>query len=107
MNAYDFISTKFLTDLVGFRVEANPLLRYLMEHTGTVWIVFFIKLTILAAVWSSHLRLQVVDARVFTPKVMFGLLAFLNGIYFYVCVHNTYLGWYVFHLLEIVNVQPL
>lgn len=54
-NYVDFITTKKLVEHHGFVAELNPLLRFLMEQTGSIWAIFWSKfvffLLLMAMMW--------------------------------------------------------
>lgn len=46
LNLLDFITTYFCIDMGGS--EANPLLAYLMRESGTIWVILYVKLVVIA-----------------------------------------------------------
>lgn len=92
LNLLDFITTYFCIDLGGN--EANPLLVYLMRESGTIWVILYVKLVIIAvllpffsiAAYYPDLIHQYVRPG-FTTFIAW-LLLIVNAFYLYVVVNN-------------------
>lgn len=95
LNLLDFITTYFCISLGGD--EANPLLAYLIVEMGTVWVILYAKLMIIAALlpffviatyYPDSIRQYV---RPGFMRFVAGLLLAVNTGYLYVVGHNLYL----------------
>jgi hypothetical protein len=54
LNMYDFLSTRMLINRVGVGIEKNPILVWAIGQTDTVWIILFIKIFAVGALWMLY-----------------------------------------------------
>lgn len=95
LNILDFITTYI--SLGGGGTEANPLLRYLMEYFGTIWVILYTKVIVLSvvipffiiAVWKPDWLVK--HARQGFSDFIGWVLIIVNSLYTYVVCHNLYI----------------
>jgi len=86
LNLLDFQTTKALVDVQGFEVEANPILRYFMFLTGTVYAILGIKVLVMSFFCFWFCKADADTKQKFVPvlalgNIMFGLVCSLNLYY--------------------------
>lgn len=94
LNILDFITTYVSLSMGG--TEANPLMLSVMESTGTIWSLLWVKLLIVAVILPfvviANYRPEwlVKYARPTFTTFLFYLLLPINAFYAYIVVHNLY-----------------
>lgn len=85
LNYLDFHTTKLLVDIHGFEVEANPILRYIMDITGSVYSILLVKTIAIAFLgfWFNKEETQ------FKNKIKW-VLILINMVFGTVCGMNIY-----------------
>jgi len=96
LNLLDFGTTYYALQIGG--VENNPIMNHLMEYTGTVWSLLWIKVVVLNV---AILPYYVIESKknVWKSKRMIGMLMGLNALFLYVVVSNS------FKLSELLSIQ--
>lgn len=91
LNLTDFLITQQLIHIHGFTVEANPLLRYLLTSTGSVYSILWFKGAMLLFLTGVYLYLSF-EPRFYATKESFEtMLRVVNLIYSAVVVWSLYL----------------
>ena len=95
LNLLDFVTTYICISMGGN--EANPLLSYLMELYGTIWVILYTKLVIISVLIPffsiASYYPELIERHVrpgFTTFVAYLLMA-VNAMYVYVVVNNLYI----------------
>ena len=86
LNLLDFQTTKVLVDAQGFQVEANPILRYFMMVSGTVYSILIMKIMAMGffSFWyckaDDKIKTKFVPI-LFLGNLLFGIVCGLNLYY--------------------------
>lgn len=89
LNIADFATTYVAVGIIG-HIEANPILNYLINLTGTIWIVFVLKFLVFSYLIVSYELFEKFRIKCQSITVI-GAFAILNIIYTAIVLHNTYL----------------
>lgn len=88
VNLYDFFSTKLIVSVVGPSGEANPLMRWVIDHYS-IWGILVFKLFALFMFWGAY-SLATPVSRLLTTKTITRVLFALCTLLSFVCIWNTY-----------------
>ena len=86
LNAIDFATTYYALGIGG--VENNPVMAFLMEHTGTVWSLLWVKVVVLGVVVVPYYTVAA-KKNVWSTTRMQNILIGLNLLFLYVVVSNS------------------
>jgi len=90
---YDFLSTKLIVDIVGPTGEANPMMRWVIEHY-TIWGILVFKVFALLIFWGAY-SIATPTSRLIRTKTVSAVLFILCTILSFVCVWNTWVAYNV------------
>jgi hypothetical protein len=93
VNVYDFLSTKLIVGLTGPEGEANPAMRWVIEHYSIWGILGFKMFAIL--IFLGAYALATPESRVLRTKTVTYVLIFLCTLLSIVCVWNTWVAYNV------------
>jgi len=97
LNIIDFVTTYIAVEIIG-HIEANPVLNYLIQITGTVWSILIVKIVFFSYLIISY-ELYEKFRNAMQKTLFLGAFAVLNVIYLGVVLHNLHLiiyGTYMF-----------
>ena len=96
VNLYDFFSTKLIVGVVGPDGEANPLMRWVIDHY-TIWGILVFKLFALLIFWGAY-SIATPDSKLLRTKIVSRVLFVICTLLSIVCVWNT---WVVYNVTTI------
>lgn len=96
VNLYDFFSTKVIVGVVGIEGEANPLMRWVIDHYS-IWGILVFKIFALLIFWGAYSIATPTSRLLKTRTVTFVLFALCTLLSF-VCVWNT---WVMYNVLTV------
>jgi hypothetical protein len=90
INILDYLTTAYLVYKQGFIVEANPILLYTMQITGTVLVILGIKLSMLALYAYFMYLLSVYHPNRYKHPMWLWVISTINIAYTFVVLRSIY-----------------
>ena len=98
LNVYDFVSTKYIVDVVGADGEANPLMRWVIDHY-TIWGILAFKVFALIVFWAAY-SIATPESKLLKTNTISAILAVICLLLAGVCVWNTHVAIQVWNTIN-------
>ena len=98
LNVYDFVSTKYIVDITGPDGEANPLMRWVIDHYS-IWGILIFKVFALMIFWAAY-SVATPESKLLKTNSISGILALICALLAGVCVWNTHVAIQVWNAVN-------
>ena len=80
-----------MIDQVGFSIEANPIMYYLLTTTGSVWSILVVKIIVSCIMIFTYLKLDINSDEFINRLNVYRVYIVICLMYISICIMNTYI----------------